>query len=68
MGRLHFIQQLTNGQFEVCKFILENVEDKNPKKDDGGTPLHSTAQDGNLDVCKLIFENVDDKNPKDEDE
>ena len=49
----------------MCKFIIENVQDKNPVSMTGVTPLHLGAIDGNLDICKLIIGNVEKKNPKD---
>ena len=44
---------------------MENLVDKNPRKDDGWTPLHYAAKKGHLDICKLICKNIEDKNPKD---
>ena len=57
---------------DTCKFIIKNVEDKNPADHDGITPLHLSARNGSrrkmivyLAICELIFENVDIKNPAD---
>ena len=50
--------------FEVCKLILDNVQDKNPKDDYGVTPLHFAAQNDYSKVCLLILKNVQEKNPK----
>ena len=44
-------------------FIMENIDDKNPRENDGHTPLHYAAQEGNLEICRLMMENIDDKNP-----
>ena len=33
-----------NGHLSLCKFIMENLEDKNPEDSDGFTPLHLAAQ------------------------
>ena len=41
--------------------------DKNPKSDDGYTPLHAAAGGGHLDNCKLLMDYMDNKNPKTED-
>ena len=38
--------------------------DKNPKSEDGTTPLHFAAQVGHKEVCRLIIDSVMDKNPK----
>ena len=51
-----------NGHNDVCKFIMENIEDKNPKNDVGDTTLHH-AQEGYLEIFKCILELVEDKNP-----
>ena len=53
-----------NGHLEVCKVILENIPEKNPKTKDGSTPLLFAARQGLYDVCKIILENVENKNPK----
>ena len=34
------------GHFEICKFLIEKTEKKNPKRDDGVTPLHMAASKG----------------------
>ena len=49
-----------------CIFILENVDNKNPKEKSGWTPLHDAALNGYHDVCRFIVQNVADKNPKDD--
>ena len=54
------------GHLDLCKLIIENVEDKNPRDKFGWTPLHQAAVLGHLSVCKLILENVKDKNPADD--
>ena len=48
----------------VCQLIMENIEDKNPKDNNGWTPLHYAASNGHLAICQLIMENIEDKNPK----
>jgi ankyrin repeat protein len=52
-----------SGHLNICKFIIENVQDKNPADIDGNTPLHFAAISGNLDICKMIMENVQNRNP-----
>ena len=41
----------------------ESEKDKNPKNDNGWTPLHSAASSGHFEICHLILESVKDKNP-----
>ena len=43
---------------------MAKVDDKNPKDNNGETPLHYAAENGHLAVCQYIMEEVDDKNPK----
>ena len=51
------------GHYNICKHIIENVDEKNPAMPDGVTPLMLAAQNGHYEICKLIISNVDDKNP-----
>ena len=53
------------GHLDVCKFIIERVENKNPSDNDGKTPLHMAAEYGRLEICQLIIKNIEDKNPVD---
>ena len=52
------------GHYNICKKIIENIQDKNPSDENGWTPLHSAALFGHLKVCEYILENIDEKNPK----
>ena len=54
----------TRSHLEVCKLIIEFIENKNSQNKWNGTPLHEAAGYGHLQVCKLIIENIEDKNPK----
>ena len=53
---MHFAA--SNGKLEVCQFIIDNLDYKNPRDKYDVTPLHSAASLGHLEVCKLIIENV----------
>ena len=54
------------GHFKICKLILEEVEERNPREDlQGDTPLHYAIARGHLEVYKLIADSVQDKNPVD---
>ena len=53
------------GNFEICEFIINNIEgDKNPKDKLGNTPLHYAAMKGHFHITKLIVEKIQEKNPK----
>ena len=52
-----------NGNAELCRLIMDNVDDGNPKDKMGYTPLAMAAANGHLEVCRLIIERVKDKNP-----
>ena len=43
------------GQLEVCKLILQHVQNKNPEASNGWTPLHSAAQMGPVSKHLLIL-------------
>ena len=54
------------GHLEICKLILEEVEERSPRENlEGLTPLHNAAWHGHLEVYKLIANNVQDKIPVD---
>ena len=53
------------GNLELCIFITENTDDKNPSGTNASTPLHFAAKKGHLKVCKLIIQSLTDKNPAD---
>ena len=53
-----------SGHLDICKFILENVqEDKYLADNVGFTPLHYAAILGNLEIFKFIVTNVENENP-----
>ena len=44
------------GQLEICKLVINNVEDKNPPNlKEGATPLHLAATQGHVEICKFIL-------------
>ena len=57
-------QASSQGNTEICKFIVKNLENKNPGDDKGVTPLHVAARCGKEDVCKFLMDNLVDKNPQ----
>ena len=48
------------------KYKANHLEDKNPAKNDGQTPLQIAAQEGNLEIVKYIVNHLEDKNPADD--
>ena len=54
-----------SGHLDICKFILENIqEDKNPEDNVGFTPLHYAFIFEHLEISILIAQNVEYKNIK----
>ena len=70
-GTTSFQQAAYGGHYEVCNFILNNIENKvldiNPKQGfTGRTLLHYAAEVGHVEIVKLIINNMDtQENPKD---
>jgi len=53
------------GYLEVCKLIIDQMDDKNPKMGEFmDTPLHEAALNGHLYICKLIVDNIYDRSPR----
>ena len=55
-----------DGPLEICKLICEKTGLKNPRNEEGITPLHNAAETGKFEICKLICQSIiaEDKNPK----
>ena len=53
-----------SGHYLICKMIMENVVDKNPRGKFGLTPLHLAADRGHIEICKLSVEQGVNPNPK----
>ena len=53
------------GHFQVCTFIMENLENKNTGNKRGKTPFHVAAKRGQLTICKLMIKSVDNNIPSD---
>ena len=51
---------------EICKLLMYELKDNNPKDENGGTPFHEAAKNGHVEICKLFMFTLKDKNPKDE--
>ena len=43
-----------SAQTDVCKFITNQLHNKNRGDINGTTPFHLAAQTGHFDVCKLL--------------
>ena len=52
-----------NGHLDVCQFILDRLQNKNPAVRSGLTPLHLAANRGHEEVFKAIANEIEDKNP-----
>ena len=45
-----------NGNLNLCKVIMENIENCNPRNFEGNTPLLMAATNGHFEVCKNIMD------------
>ena len=54
---LHYAAE--NGHFEVCKLIIEWVDDKSPRNDNGITPLQKAKSKGHLEIYRFIMEKIE---------
>ena len=51
------------GHTEVCRCIIDMLDDKNPTDKYGETPLSHAVLNGHLEIYQLIAESLEDKNP-----
>ena len=65
-----YMKAVTEGNLDICKIIIQKVDNKNPlikrfgQSLDQQSPLHIAAQEGHVEICRLIISHVEDKNPK----
>jgi len=52
------------GHLEICQYLIDNLDDKNPKRKNGNTVLHFVARAGYIEIVKCITKNILDKNPR----
>ena len=45
-----------NGNLDLCKIIMDNIENFNPRNFEGNTPLLMAATNGHFEVCKNIMD------------
>ena len=48
-----------NGHFDICKYILENVQEKNPSNNVGETPLDLAHQKKHFKIFELISQHIE---------
>ena len=58
---LHLIA--VNGNVELCRLILNNIDCCNPKNASGNTPFYMAAANGHFEVCRMMIDRIEDKNP-----
>ena len=52
------------GHFQLCKLLIENMEDKCPRDNLGwDTPFHWAAEMGHWDICKIFIQHLKGGNP-----
>ena len=47
-----------NHAYMIFKWSPSVIENKNPKKNDGWTPLHAAAKNGHYQICKIIMNEI----------
>ena len=52
-----------DGNIELCRLLVNNIHDVNPKDGNGHIPLYYAATNGHLEVFRIIMERAKDKNP-----
>ena len=60
-------ESIINGHIDICKFIVNTMENKNPAGHDDETLLHRSAIYGQLEIHEYVMDLVEDKNPKNSD-
>ena len=50
-----------SGNEDLCRSVMDQLEDKNPKNEIGRTPFHIAAEFGHTQICKLIMDKIKDK-------
>jgi ankyrin repeat protein len=45
--------------FELCKYLIKRMDDKNPRDKNGNTPLHHAADQGDFKMAELIIDHLD---------
>ena len=58
------IMKRLKGNSAICKFIIENSENKCLNESNGVTMLHLAARYGNLELCQMLLDNLPDKSPR----
>ena len=59
-----FVMAIIKGNTDICKFIIENSENKCLNASKGVTMLHLAARYGNLELCQMLLKNLSDKSPR----
>ena len=59
-----FVMAIIKGNTDICKFIIENSENKCLNASKGVTMLHLAARYGNLELCQMLLKNLSEKSPR----
>jgi len=67
-SRFSMIRAVVTRRADVGRFIIKQVEEKNPMFSNGDTALHLMAKTeqcgGSADICRVIVDKVENKNPR----
>ena len=53
-----------NGFFNICRILIANRVKKDPRTNNGYTPLHMAAGKGHLNICTILIANGAKKDPR----
>ena len=48
----------SKGHFDICKLIIDNVDNENLASNNGSTSLQEATQNGQLEIYKLIIDSL----------